>query len=241
MAGSKSKKKVSETKQAEEINNNDTINMTEGSTKEVTQTDKEDERLEDVQPMEIDNNGGGEETKTNEEENAPEEQWDIVEVKRGYHNVVCRMEGCNDKAVAVWKSNLDVDHKDLWPLCEPCQKTEFGDDDPKDEVANMDGKSNNDNKKDPISQTIKADATKEPSPPEPVSATIEQADPAPDVEDEDDGDWDMKKVYSIKDLNDLCPIKCSHDHCTLQAAVLYVSTETSKKWHSCLDCQVRIV
>ena len=71
------------------------------------------------------------------------------------------------------------------------------------------------------------------------TATTEQMDETADGEDEDGG-WDLKKVYSMKDLNDPCPVKCASDTCTLQAAVVYVSNQTGKKWHGCLDCQVRI-
>ena len=87
----------------------------EGSTKmEATETD--DKRLEDVQPEEI--GSGGEETKNHsennkEEEDGPEETWDLIEVLQGDHGLKCRMEGCEEKAIAVWKSNL-ADDSDTW-------------------------------------------------------------------------------------------------------------------------------
>lgn len=56
-----------------------------------------------------------------------EEVWDIIEVlqdKQTDH--VCRTDGCNSAAVAVWKSNLLDDPSDVWPMCEPCQEQSFG-------------------------------------------------------------------------------------------------------------------
>jgi hypothetical protein len=52
--------------------------------------------------------------------------------------------------------------------------------------------------------------------------------------------WTITKVVSIGDLTD-CPVKCSTETCALPAACVYVSSAApTKKWYSCLDCQVSL-
>jgi hypothetical protein len=50
--------------------------------------------------------------------------WDLVEEIVGASNETCRMDDCNDSAVAVWAT--DKNENDEWPMCEKCQFTEFG-------------------------------------------------------------------------------------------------------------------
>ena len=48
----------------------------------------------------------------------------------------------------------------------------------------------------------------------------------------------VKKIMSIKDLNNL-PIAWSTDSCLNTAALVYTSNMApTDKWYSCLDCQV---
>jgi hypothetical protein len=56
---------------------------------------------------------------------------------------------------------------------------------------------------------------------------------------EADEEWEMKKIISIAAVKEQCPIKCSHDTCTLVAATIWVSNfKPTENWYSCLDCQV---
>lgn len=56
---------------------------------------------------------------------------------------------------------------------------------------------------------------------------------------EGDEEWDLKKILSIDAIKHACPIKCSHDTCTLVAATVWISNQKpTENWYSCLDCQV---
>lgn len=58
-------------------------------------------------------------------------------------------------------------------------------------------------------------------------------------EEEDEGPWELKKILTMADLTNACPIKCYTDDCPLPAAVLYASvSKTTFTYHYCLDCQV---
>jgi hypothetical protein len=60
-----------------------------------------------------------------------------------------------------------------------------------------------------------------------------------DEDSSDDGEWDLFKILSIKEVTCECPIKCYIDDCPRPAAVAYVSkTDPNEKWYGCLDCQV---
>lgn len=48
--------------------------------------------------------------------------------------------------------------------------------------------------------------------------------------------WDLKKILSKEEMEDL-PRKCKEEDCNLLAAVVWVSG-TGEQWHGCLDCQV---
>ena len=66
---------------------------------------------------------------------------------------------------------------------------------------------------------------------------------ASDDEEGDDSEaneeWDLKKILSIDAIKHACPIKCSHDTCTLVAATVWISNKKpTENWYSCLDCQV---
>lgn len=70
---------------------------------------------------------------------------------------------------------------------------------------------------------------------------IEHAATDDDEEEGREGDeeWDLKKVLSIDAIKHACPIKCSHDTCTLVAATVWISNQKpTENWYSCLDCQV---
>jgi hypothetical protein len=61
-----------------------------------------------------------------------------------------------------------------------------------------------------------------------------------EVEEEDEGPWELKKVLSLAELSSDCPIKCFTADCPLPAAVLYSSASNKKfTYYYCLDCQVR--
>lgn len=52
-------------------------------------------------------------------------------------------------------------------------------------------------------------------------------------------EWELKKIMSVAAVTHQCPIKCSHDDCTLVAATVWVSNQKpNENWYSCLDCQV---
>mmetsp|Transcript_407 Transcript_407/g.991 ORF Transcript_407/g.991 Transcript_407/m.991 type:complete len:133 (+) Transcript_407:392-790(+) len=66
-------------------------------------------------------------------------------------------------------------------------------------------------------------------------------DPIPvnDPDDEQEEQWDVIKVMSMKDLEER-QIVCNGDSCSTVAAVVYRSNlKPTEKWYSCLDCQVR--
>ena len=59
-----------------------------------------------------------------------------------------------------------------------------------------------------------------------------------EAEDDDEEEWEVKKIMSIQDLKE-CPIVCSGESCRNVAAMIYVSNlAPTEKWYSCLDCQV---
>ena len=70
-----------------------------------------------------------EEEEPQEEEPQEEEAWDVIKVIGDSKEEACdcRTEGCGAKAVAIWQSTLDPHGEDPWPLCEPCQKIDFPD------------------------------------------------------------------------------------------------------------------
>ena len=71
-----------------------------------------------------------------------------------------------------------------------------------------------------------------------ISGEPEENENANDFEDEEE-QWDLKKIMSIAAVVRKSPIKCSHDTCTLVAATVWVSNlKPSENWYSCLDCQV---
>jgi hypothetical protein len=72
-----------------------------------------------------------------------------------------------------------------------------------------------------------------------MSSPEHTADDDEEEDDEGDEEWDLKKILSIDAIKHTCPIKCSHDKCTLVAATVWVSNQKpTENWYSCLDCQV---
>jgi hypothetical protein len=71
------------------------------------------------------------------------------------------------------------------------------------------------------------------------SEVLVESKGADDMEEEDE-QWDLKKIMSIAAVIRRSPIKCSHETCNLVAATVWVSNlKPSESWYSCLDCQVR--
>ena len=57
-----------------------------------------------------------------------------------------------------------------------------------------------------------------------------------DVDEEDeDEQWDLKKILSIAEIKE-APVICGHDDCDTPACCIWIST-TNSKWYTCLDCQ----
>lgn len=65
-----------------------------------------------------------EDERAKEEEEEEEEVWDLIHVIPKSETYVCRTEGCENKAVACWASNLNPEDK--WNMCEGCQQNDFG-------------------------------------------------------------------------------------------------------------------
>ena len=56
-----------------------------------------------------------------------EEQWEFVKIiDQAKEPCICRTEGCENKALVVWRSSLDPKGENVWPLCEGCQESDFG-------------------------------------------------------------------------------------------------------------------
>jgi hypothetical protein len=198
-----------------------------------------------------------------DEENSQEELWDVIEVIQGTTDRICRMDGCNSAAVAVWKSSLVNDPDDVWLMCEPCQEEQF-DGWPDDlerptsnegadgaEVSLAEGDLENGTAS---KETKHGDAA---APNDHGAIAKDSAAPGDDQEqkepdsdsdeanaDDDDEEpvWDMTKIMSIAAVTHECPIKCSHESCSLPAAVVWVSNlKPTENWYSCLDCQVSMI
>jgi len=186
-------------------------------------------------------------------------EWEAVRTLDGTCGTLCRMDGCQTRAIVVWSRNNNS--LDEWPVCQPCQETKFDPDsiahfkqreeskakeEDTEEALGTNDKTQlaananvvetmNDEKKEgepPIE--LRQNAANPKSPAEPEEAT---GDPAANDEEKEE-QWHMKKIMNIADLNTEAPIKCGNDDCLLPAAVLYVSDQNSLEWYTCLDCQV---
>lgn len=200
------------------------------------------------------------ETSENGEEEQQQEQWDMIEFVRGKRpDLICRSDGCEAMAVSIWKSNLKINSDDEWPTCEGCQDEHFGgwpeDFDPESPLVADGTEQDAAERQEPMTQpdtdaNTNTRASDE-SPTEPQSIEVQQPsiddntkDGECDATDNDESKaeevlWDLKKIMSIAEVTHECPIKCSHETCSLPAASIWVSTEKpTDNWYSCLDCQV---
>mmetsp|Transcript_24282 Transcript_24282/g.51509 ORF Transcript_24282/g.51509 Transcript_24282/m.51509 type:complete len:1060 (+) Transcript_24282:126-3305(+) len=73
------------------------------------------------------------------------------------------------------------------------------------------------------------------------SASNKNGSSSNDKEDEDEYElWDLKKVFSAKELKKKKPTMCSYRNyngCDLVACSVWVSNKDPEPWYSCLDCQ----
>jgi hypothetical protein len=56
-------------------------------------------------------------------------------------------------------------------------------------------------------------------------------------EDKVDEQWELTKIYTVKELKKTKHIMCSTEDCILVACSRWESTEGGMPWNSCLDCQ----
>lgn len=193
------------------------------------------------------------------------EVWDLKHVlTRNHEQVVCRTPGCNVHAVAVWVSNLEPN--DEWPSCEECQLQDFGgwpentgpstqDETPLEDVDGTNATSTN------ATHDSTGDGNKDIEPTETNDTNISVSNERSNTLDEkclgnenpsedsienivqttteEEEVWDIKKILSINEITQECPIKCATESCRLPAALIYASNlAPNDKWYTCLDCQV---
>ncbi|GKY96953.1 hypothetical protein MPSEU_000654300 [Mayamaea pseudoterrestris] len=165
-----------------------------------------------------------------EETSEEDDVWDLKRILLGNNHdgcfvATCRTADCSGKAIAIWTSSADP--SDEWPLCEQCQDDEFG-----GWPEGMEPAGNNDELVDSPLKPVVLEKTEQ-------QPTTEPNDMTTDDNEEADEIWDLKKILSIAEISQECPIKCSHDNCPLPAGVAWVSNQNpTTKWYSCLDHQV---
>jgi len=171
-----------------------------------------------------------------EEEDGPQSVWDMIRVLEAADGAIpCRMDGCDRRAVSVWKDLATLSDDDF-PICEPCQEVEFGGW-PVDSVKDQEGAATAPAV--PVG-TPKADLSE-------GSKSLPTVDkdtaPISAVETKGDDDevetWELKKILSIADVTGDSIVLCKTEGCGLPACCVYVSNKDSTNWYSCLDCQVR--
>jgi hypothetical protein len=173
--------------------------------------------------------------KHNAEEEQQAEIWTLAEITSveavtKTQPALCATEGCDLLAACTYVSSLPPNEK--WPTCLDCQLLDYGGWPSVDElpIASM----SNEHK-----AALVQHCSKDPNCVMPTAfpKSVPGSIGASEVEDGEEK-WEITRIMSTKDVNDF-PIKCSHDHCMLPAACIYVSNKApTTKWYSCLDCQV---
>ena len=197
-----------------------------------------------------------------EEEEEKEELWDLKMVLSAKqilspHPVICQTDGCNLVACCIWSSNLDPETP--WYSCLDCQVEHFGGWPSTDEAEGGGGgglpiKVLSDELREAMME--KCTNLVEPELPNLPSViggevggkkisdkagsdNVNEATSNDNDEDEDgDGEvlWELKKVFSVKELTKTKPMRCKTDDCNLLACSVWKSSEGAS-WYSCLDCQ----
>jgi len=174
-----------------------------------------------------------------QQEPQEEEQWDVTKVidqNNEDERCVCRYKDESNKcggadAVLVWKSTLDPQGDDVWPLCVPCSKADFGvlPEEYKHLDTIADG-ATEDGDATAIDATGSAAADEDSNKDETAIDTL-----APEEE------WDLKQIIPKVEIEQF-PVQCDEEGCTLLGAVVWTCTKTTphQKWRACLDCQVII-
>jgi hypothetical protein len=195
-----------------------------------------------------------------EEEEEKEELWDLKVVLSAKqilspHPVTCQTDNCNLVACCIWSSSLDPETP--WYTCLDCQVEHFGGWPSTDEAEGGGGlpiKVLGDDLRDAMME--KCTNLVEPELPNLPSViggevggkkisdkagsdNVNEATSNDNDEDEDgDGEvlWELKKVFSVKELTKSKPMRCKTDDCNLLACSVWKSSEGAS-WYSCLDCQ----
>jgi len=167
------------------------------------------------------------------------EQWDVTKVidqNNEDERCVCRKNECEGaNAVLVWKSTLDPQGDDVWPMCVPCSKDDFGTlpEGYKHLDTIADGAAEEDGGATAIDATDGADAKEESNNKDETAIDTLAAE----VEEI----WDLKQIIPKEEIEQF-PVQCDEEGCTLLGAVVWTCTKTTphQKWRACLDCQVII-
>ena len=164
------------------------------------------------------------------------EQWDFVKVvDQVKEPCACRSDGCESKAVVVWKSSFDPTGEDVWPLCEECQEKDFGGwpDEVKPPNSTMleisDKESDLGEGPSPLD-----DPEKNPHEPE-ANNTLTSEETEVELQ-EDAEQWDFVKVID----QDTESCACRTDDCGNKAVVVWQSSFDPKGedvWPLCEECQ----
>lgn len=198
-----------------------------------------------------------------EDEEEKVELWDLKVVLsakqiRMAQPTLCQSDKCNLVACCIWSSNLDPETP--WYSCLDCQEEHFGGW-PSTEESDGSGSGTGLPIKvlsDDLREAMMDKCTQLVDPvlpnlPSSIGGEVvggtkasdgneetnnDDAEEAADDADDDDGEvlWELKKVFSIKELTKSKPMKCKTDDCDRLACSVWKSSE-GDSWYSCLDCQ----
>lgn len=178
-----------------------------------------------------------------EEDSGP---WNGTRVISVEENILCRSEGCEDKATATWTS---MQTEDSWDMCDKCQKRDFdqcyrgespSDDSKAKSVTEEDSGSlsgregSSDCEKEEVTESSSVDKVHDLE--DKTGAPIVDA-PLETVEhdeNEDLGPWEGTRVISAEEN-----IKCRSEGCKHKATATWASMQTGDAWDMCNECQVR--
>ena len=190
------------------------------------------------------------------------ELWDLKVVLsakqiRMAQPTLCQSDKCNLVACCIWSSNLDPETP--WYSCLDCQEEHFGGW-PSTEESDGSGGTGLPIKvlSDDLREAMMDKCTQlvdpvMPNLPSSIGVEVmggtkasdgneatsnDDTEEAADDADDDDGEvlWELKKVFSIKELTKSKPMKCKTDDCDRLACSVWKSSE-GDSWYSCLDCQ----
>lgn len=195
-------------------------------------------------------------------EEEKEELWDLKVVLsanqiRMAHPTLCQSDGCNLVACCIWSSNLDPETP--WYSCLDCQEDHFGGWPSTDEAEGGAGLPikvlGDDLREAMIEKCTESDDPDMPSLPSSVGGELKEnkvsgktgydvVNNVPNPEDDDydgeadDGEilWELKKVFTVKELTKSKPMRCKTDDCDLLACSVWKSSDGAT-WYTCLDCQ----